>query len=275
MRKPAFAGSFYPSEQKELLSELELLFNSQQPEKYYDDAVGLIAPHAGYLYSGHVAAKIYNAISRTPKRRVVVIGVDHRGGDVIATSKQDWLTPLGPVKIDLDKILQITKEQAIVEDEFALKNEHSIEVQLPFLQYIFGGFYFTPLQLPRIGFSEIQDLAQKLADRETLFVASSDLIHFGSNYGFVPKECIYGPNEFVKGLDEKIIARIIEGDPESFYNYILDNDLTVCGVAPITLLMEISRILKAKTIEKVGYDNSFSRSHDVSSIVGYAGIAFS
>lgn len=274
MRAPIAAGSYYPKDPKELLSNLELLFQTQEPKEYLNDAIGIVAPHAGYLFSGPVAARTFKAISGTQKRNFVILGVDHAGGDVIATSKEDWSTPLGPARVNLEMIKKITREHAIMDDETAVRQEHSIEIQLPFLQYLFGEFQFVPLQLPRLPFSEIQDLAEIIADKNTFFIASSDLIHYGSNYGFIPQESIYGPDEFVQKLDAELICLIQEGNSKKFFERVENSELTVCGYVPITLLMEVARILKAKKIEKIGHDTSFSLSHDVSAIVGYGGIAF-
>ncbi|MGC9310248.1 MAG: AmmeMemoRadiSam system protein B [Candidatus Aenigmatarchaeota archaeon] len=274
MRPPSAAGKFYPKDPQELASELELFFQSQKPDKYFPNAKGIIVPHAGYMFSGAVAAKTYNAVSGTDKRNIEILGVDHHNKGVIATLKQDWMTPFGAVKVNLPMLEKIMKGQAIVEDAEAVRHEHSIEVQLPFLQYMFGGFVFVPLQIPRLSYPEIQDLARIIADMDTLFIASSDLIHFGSDYGFVPKECIYGPEDFVKDLDEKIMSKILEMDPKRFMEYIEDNDLTVCGLMTITLFLEIMKLLGAKKAEIIDHDTSFSISHDTSAIVGYGGLVF-
>jgi len=272
MRRPAVVGSFYPSNQNDIISMFERFFSYSVDR--HPEAKGMIVPHAGYLFSGQVAAKMYKSISGTDKRNFVILGVDHYGVGIIATSKEDWTTPLGLAKVNLDMIKKISKEQAFMEDSLAMAREHSIEVQIPFLQYTFGNFTFVPVQVPRLPYSEIQDLARIIADRNSFFIVSSDLTHFGSNYGFVPKESIYGPEEFVKNLDAKIIEKIIEGDAKKFIEYIEGNDLTVCGYSSIALLMEVAKKIGVRKIEKLAYDTSFSVSHDVSGIVGYGGVIF-
>jgi hypothetical protein len=272
MRHPVAAGSFYPNNQADIISIFERFFSAQIER--HPEAKGMIVPHAGYLFSGQVAAKMYKSIAGTDKRNFVILGVDHYGIGIISTSREDWVTPLGPAKVNLDMIKKISKEQAFMDDESAMAHEHSIEVQIPFLQYTFGNFTFVPLQIPRLPFSEIHDLARIIADRDSFFIVSSDLTHFGSNYGFVPKESIYGPEDFVKGLDAKIIDKIIEGDAKKFMEYIEQNDLTVCGYSSIALMMEVAKKIGVKKIEKLAYDTSFSISHDVSGIVGYGGVIF-
>jgi len=270
MRKPIYAGYFYANSKKELLAELNLLFQTEV--QYFNNALGIIVPHAGYMYSGLVAAKTYKAISSIKKKRFVILGVDHQGVNAISTSKQNWLTPLGEVKVDIDFINKITKEQAIVVDEIAIGREHSIEVQLPFLQYLFEDFKFVPIQLPNISYKEILNLAELLKDKDTFYIASSDLTHYGINYRFIPRESIYDPISYVENLDQKIINKIQEYNPKEFLDFISEYDLTVCGVIPIALLLEITKRLGGKKVEKIAYDTSFSISKDNSNIVGYCGL---
>lgn len=270
MREPLYAGSFYSSSKPELESELNLLF--QVKTDYISDAVGIIVPHAGYLFSGRVAAKAYKTISKINKKRFVILGVDHYGAGIIATSKQNWKTPLGEAEIDLEFVNKITKEQAIIVDEIAMKREHSIEVQLPFLQHIFKDFKFVPIQLPFISYEEIQHLAEILRDRDSFYIASSDFTHYGTNFGFFPRESIEDPVRYVEDLDNKIAELIQRFDPKQFLDYIIKNDLTICGSIPIALLLEITKNLEAKKIEKIAYDNSFSVSKDIANIVGYCSL---
>ena len=270
MRVPICAGTFYPSTKEELEHELSKLFDVET--EYYPNAKGIIVPHAGYLYSGKVAAKVYKAISKINKKRFVILGVDHYNYGVIATSLQEWVTPLGRAEIDVDFVNKITKEQAIVVDEAAMEKEHSIEVQLPFLQYIFNNFKFVPIQLPFIDYTNIKYIADILTDRDTFYIASSDFTHYGPDFRFVPEESLYNPPKYVEKLDKKIVEIIKEFDSERFFNYIVKNDLTVCGFVAITLLLEIIKKLNAKKIEEIAYDNSFSVSRDSLHIVGYCGL---
>ncbi len=273
MRPPEFAGSFYPSTKGELKAELNLLF--QVKTEYYNNALGIIVPHAGYLFSGQVAAKTYKAISGTNKRNFVILGVDHQGEGVIATSKEDWQTPLGTAKIDEAFVDYLTKEQAIIQDEGVLRREHSIEVQIPFLQYLFDNFEFVPVQVPNISYKEILELAKLLSEENYFFIATSDLIHYGPSYNFFPKESLYDPEDYVKNLDNEIIKQICKFDGKPFLDYTREKDLTICGATPITLLLEITKKLGGKKIEKIAYDTSFSSSHDASTIVGYGGLVIS
>jgi len=270
MRIPSFAGTFYPDTKKELLSELNLLF--REKTEYYNNALGIIVPHAGYIYSGKVAAKTYKAISGISKRRFVILGVDHSGFNIVATSKLDWLTPLGITKNDKEFVNKLIKENSVIRNETAMMEEHSIEVQLPFLQYIFKDFKFAPIQLPVLSYKKILELRDILISEDHFFIASSDFTHYGINYQFVPRESFQNPLDYVKKLDEEIIKIILEFDGKKFYDFIVQKNLTVCGFIPIALLLEITKKLGGKKIKKICYDTSFSSSGDISNIVGYSGL---
>ncbi len=270
MRTPGFAGTFYPNTKQELLAQLNPLF--QEKTDFFDDALGIIVPHAGYIYSGKVAAKTYKAISKIKKRKFVILGVDHYGTNIIATSKQSWRTPLGDAKIDSGFVDKIIRKNPITQNEIATEREHSIEVQLPFLQYVFKDFEFVPVQLPYISYKEILRLRDILISKDYFFIASSDFTHYGTNFGFAPSESFHNPVDYVKKLDEKIIKVIQDFDGKKFYDFVIQRNLTVCGFIPITLLLEITKKLGAKKIEKISYDSSFSLSQDFSNIVGYSGL---
>lgn len=273
MRPPTVAGIFYPAEKGELQSLLDLLFSQAKPS-YIENAKGIIVPHAGYIYSGHVAASGYKSF--TPKsEKFVILGVDHRNHGIIATSNQDWQTPLGIAKIDKPFVEEITKEHAVEIAEEVIKTEHSIEVQLPFLQYLFNDkFVFTPIQLPHLSFNILEELAEILARKDRFYIASSDFTHYGFTYNYVPKDSWDNPLEFVKELDKRIINLILELNPKKFYDSVLENGYTVCGHITITLLLLILKRLGAKKGKLISYDTSFSTSKDLSAIVGYASIVF-
>lgn len=272
MREPKYAGSFYPRKKEELVSELNMLFDIKTP--YFEDALGIIVPHAGYIFSGPVAAKVYNSIYKTEKRNFVILGVDHGGKAVVATSNQNWLTPIGEVKVDTDFVDKITKEHAVILDDFALEGEHSIEVQLPFLQYLFKEFKFVPVQVPRISYKEILNLANLLADKNHFFIATSDFIHYGLSYGFMPQESFYDPEDYVRKLDFQAIEKICNLDSKGFLDFVRERDLPICGTMTISLLIEIAKILGAKKVEKLAYDTSLSVTKDISNVVGYGGLVF-
>ncbi len=274
MRSPTVAGIFYPAEKEELHSLLDLLF-SQAKASYIENVKGLIVPHAGYIYSGHVAASGYRSSILSKTNKFVILGVDHRDHRIIATSKQDWQTPLGIAKVDKPFIEEITKEHAVEIAEDVMKFEHSIEVQLPFLQYLLDDkFTFAPIQLPHLSFDILEDLSEILARKDRFYIASSDFTHYGFAYNYVPENSWDNPLEFVKNLDMEIINTILELNPKKFYDLVLERGYTVCGHIPITLLLLILKRLGVKEGKLISYDTSFSASKDLSAIVGYASIVF-
>jgi len=259
MRYPAAIG-FYPGNKEELISLIKKFVRKN--EKI--EAKAAIVPHAGYIYSGSVAGEIYSRI-KTEKRTFLIAGPNHTGiGKKIAVSQEDWLTPLGIVKTKKFSELEI--------DETAHIYEHSIEVHLPFLQYLFKNFEILPICLSHLSFKEIEDLAEKLISEEFFYIASSDFTHYGPIYDYelfsgTQKEIL----EYVKEIDKKAIKFIEKLEAKKFYNFVLENHLTICGFIPITLILLIAKKIGAEKGILVKYSTSYEVTKN-SSFVTYAGI---
>ncbi len=259
MRYPAAIG-FYPGNKEELISMIKKFII--KTDKI--DAKAAIVPHAGYIYSGSVAGKVYSKI-KTEKKTFLIAGPNHTGiGKKVALSQEDWLTPLGVVKTKRFNKLEI--------DENAHIYEHSIEVQIPFLQYLFKDFEILPICLSYLSFKEIEELAEKLANEEFFYIASSDFIHYGPMYDYEPfsgtqKEIL----EEVKKIDRKAIKFIENLEAKKFYNFVLEKDLTICGFVPITLILLIAKKIGAEKGILVKYSTSYEITKN-SSFVTYAGI---
>jgi len=262
MREP-FAIGFYPMNKKDLENILKKLVNKKARKV---KAVAAIVPHAGYLYSGKVAGKVYSSIS-TSNKKFLIACPNHTGlGEKIALSMQDWLTPLGMVKVNKEFANKLPV------DENAHRYEHSLEVQLPFLQFIFKNFEIVPLCLSHLEFEEIEELAEILAKKDFFYIASSDFTHFGPNYGYMPFNFKPEKNvERVKKLDMKAIKLIEKLNAKKFYELVLKENLTICGYIPITLILLIAKKLGAKKGKLIAYSTSFEVSRDLS-FVSYAGI---
>lgn len=260
MRQPIAAG-FYPFGKRELEEAVKSYLVSDKSI----DALGIIVPHAGYAFSGSVAGATF-AAAKTGKRNFVLMGPNHTGyGQAIASSNDDWKTPLGIVK---------TKEIQLPVDETAHKYEHSIEVQLPFLQMTYRDFTITPVCLQQLEFLDIEELSKNF-ENDSFFVASSDFTHFGPNYDYEPvKGNIREKLDYVKKTDYRLIDLICGLKAEKFYSEVTENDYTVCGFVPITLLMLVMKRLGAKKGELIKYSTSYAVAPG-SSFVSYAGIAFS
>jgi AmmeMemoRadiSam system protein B len=261
------AFGFYPEDRPTLEITVEKLLKSG---KSYS-ARGVIVPHAGYQFSGDVAGNVF-ASARTDKRTFVIFGPNHTGfGSNASLSADQWKTPLGMAHTSKKLIENISKHIDI--DESAHRREHSIEVQLPFLQILYKDFDFLPVSLKDMDFDELDRLS-KLFGPDNFYIASSDFIHFGPSYSYMPFEKSSEENvNWVRQQDSKLIELICRLDAEKFYETVVTKGYTVCGVIPITLLMLVMKRIGAAKGHLVKYKTSYEI-HPDSSFVSYAGIVF-
>ena len=276
VRRPAVAGSFYPDDPDELRkmvhdSYLHPLGPGALPPAR-DDRRGVgacVCPHAGYQYSGPVAAHSYLWLSsvRTPEL-VVIVGPNHYGiGSGVSTFREgSWETPLGRVPVDSEATSQIVKLTGLVDfDPEAHKREHSIEVQLPFLQELYGSFKLLPISLT---FQDIETarelgrgLSKMLAGRDVILIASSDLTH-------------YEPADVAREKDTALLDAVQRLDIEAFYRVLEERMVTACGYGAIATVIEASRLLGFKRGELHKYANSGDTTGDNAAVVGYPSVVF-
>ena len=262
MRLPAVAGQFYPSSGEELEHQLDDMLH---PEKEIL-CQGAVVPHAGYIYSGQVAAKVY---SRLPKvETYVIIGPNHRGlGSPVALSRESWRTPLGDVEPDLE-LADALAGSIIDHDETAHRREHSIEVQIPFLQKRFQGFKILPISMRLQDEQTALEVGQALSravqklKRSCIVIASSDFTH-------------YEPQETARKVDAKLLEAILNMDVPKLYERVYRYSATACGYGPIAATITATVALGAKAGQLLAYATSGDVSGDYSQVVGYAAIAFS
>ncbi|AEA46619.1 MEMO1 family protein [Archaeoglobus veneficus] len=259
MRHPVVAGSFYPSNPDSLLAMLaEFVRPSPDPT-----IAACVAPHAGYMYSGRTAGKIYSLIPKA--ETYVILGPNHTGyGSMVAVSTDTWLTPLGEIEPDVEFIEAMPK--VIVDmDEIAHRYEHSIEVQLPFLQYVHKDFKIVPICLGMQDEETAREVAHEIltaeerTGRKIVVIASSDMHH-------------YLPDRTCREADAKVIDAILSMDVARYYQTIYDMQASVCGYGAIGVVM-----IYAKHHNCYASLVDYSTSGDVadkSSVVGYAAIAF-
>jgi len=273
MRMPAAMG-FYPFNRDELKEQVSSFLKA---EKKIENPMGVIVPHAGYIYSGSVAGKTLKS-AETDKRIFMIFGPNHTGfGIPVAMSDEDWRTPMGTVKVEKGVIEKL--EQAILIDNTAHQYEHSLEVQLPFLQVLYNNFSIVPICLQQLSFTEINELADRIFQavdcKKIFFIASSDFMHFGPMYGYVPVQGnIEEKLKWVKEKDNEAIALICKLKAEEFYSYVTENRYTICGFVPITLLILLLKKIGAKKGELIDYKTSYEVSKS-DSFVTYAGIVIS
>ena len=269
-RKPAVAGVFYPSGKNMLLDTIRDMFLGplgpgslpEVAEKSFERPFGIISPHAGYVYSGQVAAWAFHEVAKfgNPKT-VVILGPNHTGyGPSVSTFPAgEWETPLGSVEIDEEAVHIIMENSSFLQiDLSAHLLEHSIEVQIPFLQFLYGNsFKIVPIALKDQSLKIARDLSFAISkylsfNQSALVIASTDLNH-------------YEDQETTLKKDRLVIEAIEEGDVEKLYRYIYEHDITMCGYGAVATLMMIE-IGKVKVLK---HATSGDVSGDMLEVVGY------
>ncbi len=276
IREPAVAGSFYPISAGELRSSIDRYRTVSKPQ----NVVAVVSPHAGYKYCGQTLADVYASIA-PGFETVIIIGPNHQGTGNISTDGNAWRTPLGNVPIDEEFVKELTDDKSVVIDGRAHLREHSIEVQLPWLQIKFGSFKFVPISVSPILYDKehmrplglrIAEIAGKLK-RKVLIVASSDFTHYGRAYGYVPfSGNVSQTLKKIKEIDMEAASYVTKFMPERLIDACSERSLTVCGYGPIAATLWAAQKLGAKSGKVVGYSTSFDVSKDISAIVGYCGI---
>jgi len=279
IRRPHVASQFYEGDAEALRAQISSCFLHQLgpkklPQLNFDirprSIVGLICPHAGYMYSGPVAASAFYELAVDGKPdTVVLLGPNHTGyGSALALMREGvWRTPLGDVEIDsglADKILHETNLLDV--NELAHRYEHSIEVQLPFLQFLYGNkFKIVPicfrLQDYASGVEVGMALTEALAATNTVVIASSDMTHYESA-------------KIASAKDQAALKAVIEMESKHFYEVVEAQNITACGFMPITSLITYANGVGVKEAKLLSYHNSGDITGDHTSVVGYAAVAF-
>jgi hypothetical protein len=256
---------FYPGDRSGLKDQLDS-FVKPVPEPR--TVLAAISPHAGYMYSGGVAGKVFSQI-HVPEA-VVILGPNHRGvgAHVALAASGVWDTPLGPVQINeglADLILNASPARPKIEDDHeAHAIEHSIEVQVPFLQALKSDVTIVPLSLSHVDYRACEELGKALTravrdfGKEVLLVASTDMTHYESQ-------------EAAKSKDQLAIERILDLDSEGLYSTVAQHRISMCGVIPTTVVLAACVGLGAKKAELVQYTTSGDVTGDYGQVVGYAG----
>ena len=277
VRKPAVAGQFYPADPGELSALIDQCYlhplgpgKSPPAPRRKTDLVAVVCPHAGYVYSGPVAAHSYLHVSSLPDPElIVVVAPNHYGiGSGVSTFKEgEWETPLGMMKVDSGAAKELVSlEEMVTFDPGAHRLEHSLEVQLPFLQKIYGDSVpFLPISLI---FQDIDTaktlsaaLSKLLKGRRAVLVASSDLTH-------------YEPADVAKRKDTALVQRVLQGDLEGFYSTLDSLNVTSCGFGAIATVMEAARSLGLPKAELLKYATSGDTTGDNLQVVGYGALRF-
>lgn len=266
IRPPAVAGRFYPSDPRELARQIDD-FVSDETSKVA--ALGCVVPHAGYVYSGEVAAAVY--ASMEIPTRCIVLGPRHypRGEPLAILTEGSFSTPLGDAQIDSDLAQKLAHAfPRLRDDAVAHESEHSIEVQIPFLQRLAADFRFVPIALGTDRYGVLEELGHAIAKvvagegEKMLIIASSDMNHYESD-------------AITRTKDELAINRILALDPQGLYDTVRKEEITMCGYAATVAMLVAVRDLGASGAQLVSYATSGDVSGDRDRVVGYAGIVVS
>jgi len=266
LRLPAVSGRFYPSDPLELTA-LVRKYAAIAPVPVPARVSACLVPHAGYVYSGHVTGAVLARIA-LPKK-IIILGVRHhpRGEAVSILSSGAWRTPLGDAPIDEPLATTLREVCPLLrEDSVAHSAEHSLEVQLPFLQVLAQEFTFVPIALETVQFEKLvsvgEALAQILARREdVLLLTTSDLNH-------------YEDDVTTRVKDRKAIDQLLALDPQGLYDICRNEKISMCGLGPAVAMLTALNKLGVRRSELVKYATSADASGDRSAVVGYAGMIF-
>jgi hypothetical protein len=269
VRQPAVAGRFYPRGPEELRHEVrDYLVPSSSGTRAPAPlpTIGCIVPHAGYMYSGHVAGAVFSQL--VVPRRCIVLCPNHTGmGCSLAiNSEGSWQTPLGEVPIDAKlSAAMMQRFPALQEDSAAHRAEHAIEVELPFLQVCQPALTFVPIALGTIQLEILEQLGIALANviaaenDPILIVASGDMNHYESD-------------AVTRAKDHRAIERILRLDPRGLHEVVTQQNISMCGLGPAVTMLTAARALGAKSAELRKYATSGDVSGDREMVVGYAGV---
>ncbi|MFH1823158.1 MAG: AmmeMemoRadiSam system protein B [archaeon] len=280
MRLPIVSGQFYAKDKDKLVEQIETCFKNSEfgpgklPERE-KKAIGIITPHAGYIYSGFCAAHGFTKIGQP--EIAILLGTSHidHPSEKFAVSLEDFQTPIGVAENDIELTRSlISQEHNCEQNEVIHKFEHSIETQIPFLQYVSPKTKIVPIIVLTKDLGEIKKfsefLVEKIKGKDIVIIASSDLTHYGTGYGFTP--FLENERENLHKLDESIIRPILEFNILDFFEKASES--TVCGILPIILAINTCQKLGSTKAELLKYYSSGDILKDYKNTVGYACISF-
>ena len=262
-RSPAVAGQFYHGSAPRLTEQVEQYIVKDQPK---EDVIGIMSPHAGLIYSGHVAGAVFSSII-LPKT-FVLLGPNHTGlgSPISLMDSGEWEIPTGTFQIDKKLATKIAlNNEKVSRDSQAHLFEHSLEVQLPFVSFFSTDIKIVPIALLSATYDDCLSLADTIAkavksvDYPVVILASSDMSH-------------YLPDRVARHKDIKAIERMLELDARGLYETVIRERISMCGYLPATVMIAAAKLLGANSARLVKYATSGDVSGDYDSVVGYAGI---
>jgi hypothetical protein len=279
IRRSRVAGSFYPDDPAVLRKEIEEIFvrefGTPPTVTPTDGKIGILCPHAGYIFSAKTKSYGYQALAERFPERIIILGPNHTGmGSPLGIMTEgEWETPLGNVIVDTEMAEAILDACDILHpDERSHQYEHSIEVQLPFLQYLSSDITFVPISMRQQDKETAQALGKALKkvieDRSVGIIASSDLMHYGSTYGYVPFR--ENPIKTMEKQDREILNAVVSRNIEKIYD-IVETGYTMCGYGcAATMIHALESHITEGTL--LDYSTSYEVSRNTNAIVGYGSV---
>ena len=264
VRAPAVAGRFYPGRREELLREIREYTTPSATARV--TATGCIAPHAGYMYSGHVAGAVFSRIEIPEHCIILCPNHTGRGGPLAIMAATTWQTPLGEVAASSELGSQLLRRFPLLEEDSAAhRSEHAIEVELPFLQAEQKNLHIVPIAIGTGDYDILRGLGEALGDligaweNKVLIIASSDMNHYESD-------------AVTRVKDRKAIERVLALDARGLWQTVMSEDISMCGYGPAVIMLTAAKKLGASSAMLVRYATSGDVSGDFERVVGYAGI---
>ena len=263
IRNPVVAGQFYPASPLELRKMLAGFIDTKVVK---EEVIGLLAPHAGYIYSGAVAGAAFSRIRMGETFVILCPSHTGRGKPLSIMTEGTWKTPLGDVSIDSELGKKILSGSRHLQEDFdAHQNEHGIEVQLPFLQYLSGDFRFVPIVLWDASAAVFKQVGREIAraisgyNKRVVILASGDMTH-------------YEPHEVARTTDMQAVEAMLDLDENELNRRFTKGNMSICGYPAVMVLLVAAKELGATHAELVKYQTSGDVSGDYSAVVGYAGV---
>jgi len=262
-REPIVAGQFYPARIDGLKKEVRRCMDETMKKR---DVKGIVSPHAGYVYSGEVAGAVFSRI-KIPDI-FIILGPNHTGlGKPFALWKEGkWKTPLGSTEIDKELAEAILNGSSLIEADYqAHLREHSLEVQLPFIQYLSDSVKIVPLVLGLGTLPQLQKVSQAIvkaiqgSKKKVIIIASSDMSH-------------YLPQEEAERLDKIALEPLLKLEAKKFFDTVVNNNISMCGYLPATVMIMACKALGSQKGDLIKYNTSGDVSGDYFQVVGYAGV---
>lgn len=279
VKASSLAGRWYAGDAITLREQVDRLLEAAEPASVTGPLVGLVVPHAGYVYSGRAAAVGYATLRSGAYRRAVIIAPSHfsRFRGVALLDVECFSTPLGVVPVDTGGVAMLVGRPLLRDDAEPYLEEHALEIQLPFLQRVLPEVSVLPMLVGDLvddDDAKLADVLRTLADAHTVFIVSSDFVHYGRRFDYLPfpSRGAEAVRAGLRDLDMGAIERVCAGDAAGFDRYVTATGATICGRVPIRLFLTMTGQDAPGTL--LMYYTSLDVTGDYEHCVSYASIAF-